>query len=173
MSTNVTPYNASTMARIGDITGGIHVKTSTIANTTSLASGAYDIFTVYGRIRIIGLDIEAVTAFAADATLVKFRFTGVTPAVGVSDISANSLSIASIPVGAKVVWRGTAVNTAPDVMATQAGISWPTDWMDVGQTGGTGTITATSSVAAQSSGSCRFNIYYLPISEGAYVVALV
>ena len=161
------------MARIGDITGGVHVKTGTIENTVALPSGAYDIFTVYGRVRILGLDIEAVTAFAADATLVKFRFTSTTPSVGISDISAASLSIASIPIGAKVVWRGTAVATAPDVMATQAGIAWPTDWMDVGHTAGVGIITATSSIAAQTSGSCRFNIYYLPISEGAYVVALV
>ena len=166
-------YNISTIDHIGDITRGIHVKTGTIANTTALASGAYDIFTVYGRIRIIGLDIEAVTAFEADATLVKWRFTSTTPVVGVSDISAVSLSIASIPIGARVMWRGTAANTAPDVSATQASIAVVTDYMDVGHTSGVGTITATSSIAAQSGGSCRFNIYYLAISEGAYVVALV
>lgn len=166
-------YSPSTIDRIGDITRGIHVKTGTIANTVALPSGAYDIFTVYGRIRIIGLDIEAVTPFAADATLVKWRFTGVTPTVGISDISAASLSIASIPIGARVMWRGTAVATAPDVSATQASIAVVQDWMDVGQTGGVGTITATSSIAAQSSGTCRFNIYYLPISDGAYVDALV
>ena len=169
----MTNYTPSTIDRIGDITRGLHVKTGTIANTTALPSGAYDIFTVYGRIRIIGLDIEAVTAFASDATLVKWRFTSVTPAVGVSDISAVSLTIASIPIGARVMWRGTAVATAPDVSATQASIAVVQDWMDVGLTGGVGTITATSSVAGQSSGTCRFNIYYLPISDGAYVDALV
>jgi hypothetical protein len=169
----MTNYNQSTIDRIGDITRGIHVKTGTIANTVALPSAAYDIFTVYGRIRIIGLDIEAVTAFDVDATLVKWRFTSTTPSVGVSDISAVSLSIASIPIGARVMWRGTAVATAPDVSATQASIAVVQDWMDVGLTGGIGKITATSSIAAQSSGTCRFNIYYLPISEGAFVEALV
>lgn len=166
-------YNPSTIDRIGDITRGIHVKTGTIANTVALPSGPYAIFTTYGRIRIIGMDIEAVTAFSNDATLVKWRFTSTTPSVSISDISAASLTIALIPIGARVMWRGTAVATAPDVSATQASIAVVTDWMDVGMTGGVGTITATSSIAAQTSGTCRFNIYYLPISEGAYVVALV
>jgi hypothetical protein len=166
-------YNPSTIDRIGDITRGIHVKTGTIANTVALPSAAYDIFTVYGRIRIIGMDIEAVTAFSNDATLVKWRFTSTTPSVGVSDISAVSLTIAQIPIGARVMWRGTAVATAPDVSATQASIAVVTDYMDVGHTSGVGKITATSSVATQTSGTCRFNIYYLPISEGAYVEALV
>ena len=166
-------YNPSTIDRIGDITRGIHVKTGTIANTVALPSGAYNIFTVYGRIRIIGMDIEAVTAFSNDATLVKWRFTSTTPSVGVSDISAASLTIAQIPIGARVMWRGTAVATAPDVSATQASIAVVTDYMDVGHTAGVGIITATSSIAAQTSGTCRFNIYYLPISEGAYVEALV
>jgi hypothetical protein len=166
-------YNPSTIDRIGDITRGIHVKTGTIANTVALPSGAYNIFTVYGRVRIIGLDIEAVTAFSNDATLVKWRFTSTTPSVGVSDISAASLTIAQIPIGARVMWRGTAVATAPDVSATQASIAVVTDYMDVGHTAGVGIITATSSIAAQTSGTCRFNIYYLPISEGAYVEALV
>jgi len=166
-------YNPSTIDRIGDITRGIHVKTGTIANTVALPSGAYNIFTVYGRVRIIGLDIEAVTAFSNDATLVKWRFTSTTPSVGVSDISAASLTIAQIPIGARVMWRGTAVATAPDVSATQASIAVVTDYMDVGHTAGVGIITATSSIAAQTSGTCRFNIYYLPISEGAYIEALV
>jgi hypothetical protein len=169
----MTNYNPSTIDRIGDITRGIHVKTGTIANTVALPSGAYNIFTVYGRVRIIGLDIEAVTAFSNDATLVKWRFTSTTPSVSVSDISAASLTIAQIPIGARVMWRGTAVATAPDVSATQASIAVVTDYMDVGHTAGVGIITATSSIAAQTSGTCRFNIYYLPISEGAYVEALV
>jgi len=169
----MTNYNPSTIDRIGDITRGIHVKTGTIANTVALLSGAYNIFTVYGRIRIIGMDIEAVTAFSNDATLVKWRFTSTTPSVSISDISAASLTIAQIPIGARVMWRGTAVATAPDVSATQASIAVVTDYMDVGHTAGVGIITATSSIAAQTSGTCRFNIYYLPISEGAYIEALV
>jgi hypothetical protein len=172
-------YNQSTLDRIGSITTGVHVKTGVLNNATYLAhnvaSGAHNLFNVYGRIRILGLDCEAVTEFAADATLLKWRFEATTPVVGVSDISAVSLSIASIPIGAKVVWLGTAVNTAPDVESTQATISAPAiETMDVGHTGtvaapGVGIISKTATTAAQGSGTCRFNLYYLPISEGAYV----
>jgi hypothetical protein len=45
--------------------------------------------------------------------------------------------------------------------------------MDVGHTSGVGLISKTVTTAAQTSGTCRFNLYYLPISEGAYVEALV
>jgi hypothetical protein len=173
----MTNYNPSTIDRIGDITRGIHVKTGTLANTTYLdhtvASGAHNLFNVYGRIRILGLDCEAVTAFSNNATLLKWRFESTTPVVGVSDISAVSLTIAQIPIGARVMWRGTAVATAPDVSATQASIAVVTDYMDVGHTSGVGLISKTVTTAAQTSGTCRFNLYYLPISEGAYVEALV
>jgi hypothetical protein len=166
-------YSPSTIDRIGDITRGIQVKTGVLANTAALPSSAYNLFNVYGRIRIIGLNCEAVTAFAADATLLKWQFESTTPAVGASDISAASLTIQSIPIGARVMWRGTAVNTAPDVSATQASIAVVQDWMDVGVTGGIGVINVTSSIAAQTSGTCQFNLYYLPISEGAYATAIV
>lgn len=175
-------YNQSTLDRIGDITTGVHVKTGILANTTYLdhtvASGAHNLFNVYGRIRILGLDVEAVTAWPADATLIKWRFEATTPVVGVSDISAVSLSIASLPIGTRVMWLGAAVDTAPAVMTVQASVSVITaDTMDVGHTGtvaapGVGLISKTVTTAAMGSGTCRFNLYYLPISEGAYATAV-
>jgi hypothetical protein len=71
------------------------------------------------------------------------------------------------------MWRGTAVNTAPDVSATQASIAVVQDWMDVGLTGGIGLINAVCTTATQTSGTCQFNLYYLQISEGAYATAVV
>lgn len=171
-------YNPNTLDRIGSITTGVHVKTGVLANTTYLdhtvASGAHNLFNVYGRIRILGLDCEAVTLFAADLTLLKWRFESTTPVVGVSDISAVSLSIADLPIGSKVKWLGTAVNTAPAVPTVQASIAaFSADTMDVGHTNGIGVISKTVTTAAQGSGTCRFNLYYLPISEGAYATAIV
>jgi hypothetical protein len=131
------------------------------------------LFNVYGRIRIIGLNCEAVTAFAADASLLKWTFESTTPVIGDEDISEVSLTVQSIPIGARVMWRGTAVNTAPDVSATQASIAVVQDWMDVGLTGGIGLINSVCTTATQASGTCQFNLYYLPISEGAYATAVV
>ena len=169
-------YSQSTLERIGDITRGIHVKTGVLLNSDYFdhAPGtAMPLFTVYGRIRIIGLDCEAVTAFAADLSLLKWTFESTTPVLGDEDISAVSLSVASIPIGTKIMWRGTAVNTAPDVNTTQASIAVVQDWMDVGRTNGVGIINSVCTTATQASGTHRFNLYYLPISEGAYATAIV
>ena len=169
-------YSVSTIDRIGDITRGIHVKTGTILNTLAFDNAPaleLDLFTVYGRIRIIGLNCEAVSAFAAEASLLQWRFKSTTPVIAYADISAVSLTVQSIPIGARIMWRGTAVNTAPDVSATQASIAVVQDWMDVGLTGGVGVIGSLCTTATQASGSCLMNLYYLPISEGAYAVALI
>jgi len=169
-------YNISTIDRIGDITRGIHVKTGVLANTAYFDHNPdvdKPLFTVHGRIRIIGLNCEAVTAFAADASLLKWTFESTTPVIAAADISAVSLTVASIPIGARIMWRGTAVATAPDVSATQASIAVVTDYMDVGLTGGIGIINSHATIATQASGTCLFNLYYLPISEGAYVEALI
>jgi hypothetical protein len=169
-------YSLATIARIGDIGRGVHVKTGVLLNTLIFDHNpalAVDLFTVYGRIRIIGLNCEAVTAFAANASLLKWEFRSTTPVVGVSDISAVSLTVQSIPIGARVMWRGTAVNTAPDVSATQASIAVVTDYMDVGVTGGVGVIDSLCTTATQASGTCQMNLYYFAISQGAYVEALL
>jgi len=169
-------YNPSTIDRIGDITRGIHVKTGVLQNTAYFDHSpgtAMPLFNVYGRIRIIGLNCEAVTEFAADASLLKWTFESTTPVIGDEDISAVSLSVASIPIGARIMWRGTAVATAPDVSATQASIAVVQDFMDVGLTGGVGLINSVCTTATQTSGTCQFNLYYLPISEGAYATAVV
>lgn len=169
-------YNLSTINRIGDITRGIHVKTGTLLNTLIFDHNpalAVDLFTVYGRIRIIGLNCEAVSAFAADAALLQWQFKSTTPVIAYADISAVSLTVQSIPIGARVMWRGTAVNTAPDVSASQASIAVVTNYMDVGLTDGVGVIGSLCTTATQASGSCLMNLYYLPISEGAFAVSIL
>ena len=169
-------YNASTRGRIGDITRGVHVQTGILQNTLIFDHSpdlAVAIFNVYGRIRIVGLNIEAVTAFAGDLSLVKWEFQSTTPVIAAANISAASLSVASIPIGARIMWRGTAVATAPDVSATQASIAVVTDWMDVGLTGGIGVINSNCTIATQASGTCQQNLYYFPISEGAYATSIL
>jgi hypothetical protein len=76
-------------------------------------------------------------------------------------------------VGGRIMWRGTAVNTAPDISATQASIAVVTDYMDVGLTGGVGIVSSLATTATLTSGAGFFNLYYLPISEGAYATAVV
>lgn len=167
-------YNASTIDRIGDITRGIHVKTGIMAATLVFdhdPGGKVDNFTVNGRIRILGLNFEVTTALSNNAALLKWQFESTTPVIAASDISAVSLTVAQMVIGGRIMWRGTAVNTAPDISATQASIAVVTDYMDVGLTGGVGIISSLATTATLTSGAGFFNLYYLPISEGAYAVS--
>ena len=167
-------YNASTIDRIGDITRGIHVKTGILAATVVFDHSpavAVNNFTVYGRIRVIGLNFEVTTALSNNAALLKWQFESTTPVIAASDISAVSLTVAQMVVGGRIMWRGTAVNTAPDISATQASIAVVQDWMDVGLTGGVGIISSLCTTATCTSGAGLFNLYYLPISDGAYAIS--
>ena len=132
-----------------------------------------DLFTVYGRVRIVGLNFEVTTVLSNNAALLKWQFESTTPVIAASDISAVSLTVAQMVVGGRIMWRGTAVATAPDISATQASIAVVDDWMDVGLTGGVGIISSLATTATLTSGAGRFNLYYLPISEGAYATAIV
>jgi len=170
----MTNYSASTIDRIGDITRGIHVKTSILPATTVFdhdPGTKVDNFTVYGRIRIIGLNFEVTTALSNNAALLKWQFESTTPVIAASDISAVSLTVAQMVVGGRIMWRGTAVDTAPDISATQASIAVVQDWMDVGLTAGVGIVSSICTTATCTSGAGFFNLYYLPISDGAYAVA--
>ena len=164
-------YNPSTIARIGDINRGIIVQTATCDNTAVLKATAVSIFTVYGRIRILSLDIEAVTAFSNDATLIKWQFDASVPAVATADISAAALTAAQIAAGRRVVFQGTALNTAQVISANPCISLEAPNTMDVGCEAGVGTLDTVGAVA-QTSGTCKITLCYVPISTGAYVQSL-
>ena len=164
-------YNPSTIARVADINRGIIVQTGTCNNTAVLKATAVPIFTVRGRVRILSLDIEAITAFSNDATLVKWQFDSSVPAVATADISAASLTVAQIAAGRRIVFQGTALNTAQVIAANPCISLQAPNTMDVGCQDGVGTLD-THGAVAQTSGTCKITICYVPISEGAYVESL-
>ena len=161
-------YSPSTIARIGDINRGIVVQTGTKNNTDVLKAAAVNIFKVYGRIRILSLDIEAVTAFSNDATVPKWQYDSDTPAVAAFDISAVSLTTAQIAAGVRVTFQGTALNTALVIAANACASLQAPNTMDVGCIGGVGHLGIVGGVA-QTSGTCNVTLCYVPISDGAYV----
>ena len=171
-------YSVSTIDRIGDITRGIHVQTGVLTNTVVLdstaAAGLYALFNVFGRIRILGLNCEAITAFSAHGTTIKWTFESTTPIVGDEDICGASGAMTSAAIGSRCQWVGPALNTAAVASVKQMNIGGVvTNWMDVGQSQGIGVINSVAGTAAQASGTCQYNLYYLPISEGAYVTKIV
>jgi hypothetical protein len=166
-------FNQSTQEMVGFINAGLTIRTSVLNNTDVLKVASTDIFKVYGRIRILSLDVEAITEWSADATTLKFQFDASVPAVAAADISAASLAVTSLAAGKRVVWQGTALNTALVIAASPCISLQSPNTMDVGCYDGVGTINITGAAAAQTSGTCRFTLCYVPLTDGAYAEPLL
>jgi len=164
-------FNPSTQEMVGYINGGLRAQTAVVDNATYILATAVDIFTVYGRIRIISLDYEAVTACSDTATLLKWQFNASVPAIAAHDISGAALTCATIAQGRRIVFQGTALDTA-QVISTNpcTSLSAPTT-MDVGCYAGVGTL-ATHGAVATTSGTGIFTLCYIPLTDGAYAEPL-
>lgn len=167
-------YPPSTRERVGDINRGLVVATPTMNNTTAMPGNAdVALFNVYGRIRILTLDIEAITAWSNDATTLKFTFDPSVPAISVVDISAACTTVAQLGIGCRVRLVGTALNTAAAIDANAAVSLQAAGYIEVGCYDGVGTLGVTSAAAAQTSGTCKATLTYVPLTPGAYAESAV
>ena len=165
-------YSPSTRQVLGDIAGGMMVKSSVLANLTYLHQDQWEVFNVHGRIMVLQLYWEAITVNGAGATLFQYNFTSTTPAVGVQPMGAVSASIAALAQGLRCVFVGGAVGTAHVITAT-AGIS---DVICVnphiiGTEDGVGSIGMLTTTADAASGTHQHFLHYIPMSDGAYAEA--
>jgi hypothetical protein len=170
----VSNYSPSTISRVADLNSkrGIVCRTGTINNTDVFKTTAVNIFKVTGRIRIVSLDVEAITQFGAQASVPRWQIVSTTPAVALFDIGGASGTLSALAVGKRVMFQGTALNTA-QVIDTVAGITVkPANLMDVGWDGGLFHLAMDADVA-QTSGTCVITLCYLPQSDGAGVEAVV
>ena len=110
-------YSPSSIAKIGDLNPrrGIVCRTAVTNNTDVFKTTAVNIFKVTGRIRIVSLDVEAITAFSATASVPRWQFVSVTPTVALTDISAASATLSGLAVGKRVMMQATALNTAQEL----------------------------------------------------------
>ncbi len=166
-------YEPSKLEVIGDLVNGIHVQTSVFANLTYFHRDQWEIFNVYGRILLINLYIEAITLNGAGAVQLLFNFTSTAPAIAVQPLCAKCASIAALPRGGRIVWVGGIVATAAVItVAATGGVSdvtcTPAHRHIIGTTGGTGTIGMLTSDADAVSGTSQANMFYVPLSDGAY-----
>lgn len=164
-------YNPSTRERIADINRGMVVETAVLKATDALVSTPKDLFTVYGLVRALTLEMEVVTALGSAATTLTYSFDASSPAVATAAISGASASLANLAVGKRVKLSGTALNTAPIVSANPAISLAANAPIDLGCIDGVGTITSTGGTADATSGTVKFRVMYVPITAGAYVVA--
>lgn len=167
-------YSPSTIARIGDLNPkrGIVCRTGVVNNTVAFLTTAVNIFKVTGKIRIVSLDYEAISAFSGDASIPRWQFVSTTPTVALTNISAASASNISMALGSRVVFQGTALNTAPAIDAAPGISPKPANVMDVGSEGGLLHLALDSDVA-QTSGTSVFTLCYLPLTAGAAAEALM
>jgi len=174
-------FNPSTIEMIGNLMNGLRVDTSVLANATYLLGAANtqtEIFNVYGRIKIHNLFLEVTVVCSNDLTQVLFNYTSTTPVIAVQPLCAKCASIAQLAVGERIWWVGGAVGTAAVITATP-GISdinvTPQVIGSVTTAGANavGTIGILASDASQASGSVRASIFYTPMSDGAYVTAIL
>ncbi len=170
-------YNASTIDVIGDLKNGLRVDGSVFPAVTyfykdGTVAGQFELFKVYGRIFVLQLFIEIITNLGAGAAQVLFNYTSLTPAIAVQPMCSKCASIASIPRGVRIVFVGGIVATAAvitvktpgcvsDVINTKPHI--------IGLANGVGTIGMLTTDANSASGKAQASLYYVPLSDGAYV----
>jgi hypothetical protein len=169
-------YAPSTRARIADLITGMRVDTGSLsANLIFNHAGTAqnELYTVHGTILLMNLFLEVTTNLSAQATLLQFNATFSTPAATVEPISAASASVASLAAGHRLMWGGGIIATA-NTITTTPGI---TDYAEVtpiiiGSKDGLGTIGSLGSVATVATGAIFGSLFYVPLSDGAYVEAV-
>lgn len=168
-------FNPSTREMIGFINGGLRKETSTLANATYLLGAGNtqtELFTVHGRILLLQMYIELITAASAHATTVQFNCTFTTPVIALNPMGAACAAITSLGRGGRIVHVGGAVATAA-VITDSPGLSDVTcaNRHIVGGHDFVGTIGILAAFADQASGTFRAVLNYLPYSDGAYIEA--
>ena len=169
-------YTPSEKERIGDIVAGIRVDTGYLAGATYWGIGTQtELFTVYGVIKLMNLYAEQMVIDGAPgATILQFNFTSSVPGILVQPISGLSLTLATLVVGSRVMWLGGGIATLP-ILTASGGI---TDFscqapQILGTEGGTATIGIATTIAAASAGTHIWSLFYKPMSDGAYVEAVL
>ena len=170
-------YAPSTRARISDLITGMRVDTGVLASATYLATGptaTERIFDFHGRIKIMQLFMEVVTDLSAQACVMYYSYTSTTPVITVQPISAVGASMASKKRGFRYFCTGVTTATACTVDA-QPGIS-PVimkEKLIIGLKGGIGKIGINTATATVATGTVRFSLFYVPMSDGAYATSYV
>ena len=174
-------YSPSTIARIGDIVLGIRVDTSVVdvSDLVHLHQAQVEDFNVYGTILLKYLFMEIVTVLDAGATLFQYTYSCLLHtggAIAATKLGTVSASIASMTEGARVVWGGGAVAGANHQLTGSAGVSdfavGLTDPIIIGYRDAVSTIGHLTTTDDTATGEVFHSLFYVPMSDGAYVEAI-
>ncbi len=170
-------YAPSTRARISDLITGMRVDTAVLLANSYMITGptaTEAIFNVYGRIKVMHLFFEVITTLSGQATVLYYTYTSATPAETVQPISSVGASMSGAVRGIRYSCIGITVGQATLIDA-QAGIS-PVimkEKMILGAFEGVGTIGINTATATIATGTVRFSLFYVPVSDGAYATNVV
>lgn len=177
-------YSPSTIARIGDLILGLHTKTTAgvlVAANFTTGGVQTDLFNVYGRIAVMQLFIELTAAADANATQVLFNCTFTTPVIAVNAMCGKCASIASLGAYGRIVYVGGAVATAAIItdsagltdveQAAKKAILGGVSSAGVNTIGKVGMLSSDATQAATIAATAH--IFWAPMSEGAYVTAIL
>jgi hypothetical protein len=170
-------YAPSTRARIADIITGMRVDTAVLSANSYMITGPTStegIFNIYGRIKVMHLFFEVITDLSAQACVLYFTATFSTPAETVQPISSVGASMSGLLRGGRYSCIGITAAQATLIDA-QEGIS-PVimkEKMILGAKGGTGQIGINTATATIATGTIRFSLFYVPMSDGAYATNAV
>ena len=155
-------YNLSTRGRIADINQGIRVDRAT-ANLPQ--AGEYDLFTVAGgNVLVLGILGEVTTVIETQANNTNLEFSPDAATLADNDLCAV-LNITADVVGTLYTIDGTAANALVD--------SGTNGW--VAYTLASPLFLVPGAIelhcVASNSGQVKWSIWYVPLDEGAYIVA--
>ena len=173
-------YAPSTRARIADLILGMRVDTSNVdvSDLVHLHQAQVEDFNVYGTILVKHLFMEVETALSNHAAL--FQYTYSCPlhaggAIASTKLGTVSTTIASLSEGTRVVCGLGAVAGANHQMTGSAGVSDVAvglgDPIIIGYKDAVSTIGHLTTTADVVTGVVFHSIFYVPMSEGAYVEA--
>jgi hypothetical protein len=173
-------YNPSTIARIGDIVLGIRVDTSVkdVSDSVHLHQAQVEDFNVYGTILLKHLFMEVTAVLGAAGALFQYTYSCLLHtggAIAATKLGLVSGSISGLTEGARVIWGGGAVAGANHQITGSAGVSDVAvglgDPIVIGYRGAASTIGHLTTTADITTGKVFHSLFYVPMSDGAYVEA--
>ncbi len=173
-------YSPSTIARIGDIVLGIRVDTSVVdvSDLVHLHQAQVEDFNVYGTILLKHLFMEITVLLGTAGTLFQYTYSCLLHtggAIASTKLGTVSGTITDMTEGSRVVWGGGAVAGANHQLTGSAGVSDVAvglgDPIIIGYRDAVSTIGHLTTTADMLTGSVFHSLFYVPMSDGAYVEA--
>lgn len=163
-------YAPTTMDAVADANLGLRVEVPTFPTATYLHQDQWELFHVYGRIQIRHLFLEFITDSTGGAAYVAFNYTFTTPTITVKPLTGASGDTVALVRGSRVVCLGGAVSTAAGITVATGGMSDLAITPGIlGGEGFVGTIGLLTTNGDNTGGTAKAVLFYLPMSDGAYV----